>query len=333
MKTGFIYGLRCPLSGEIRYVGQTLSTLKKRLKGHKFDRRHNPHKVNWIKKLEKLELLDLLEIEILEECVEEQLNEKERFWIQKFKDDGNKLVNLTDGGDTNYRVDADAIKRSSEKLKGMFIGRKLSDETKEKISKKHKGKKLSEEHKKSISDGLTKAYNENRKNTIITDEQKKKISLGLIKFFLENPRPKQEKIKTERKIHIYTKEEKEKRRKNILGTNNPFYGKKHTMETKKMIGEKNREHMMGKKNHFYGKKHSEETKEKIANKLMERPKKIYYIYDENFLFIIKGTSVELLDFFKIKRSENISRFCNKNKKYKNYFIFDTVQNKSDLHQI
>lgn len=333
MKNGFIYGLRCPLSGEIRYVGQTLSTLKKRLKGHKFDRRHNPHKVNWIKNLEKLELLDLLKIEILEECTEEQLNEKEKFWIQKFKDDGNKLVNLTDGGDTNYRVDADAIKRSSEKIKGMFIGRKLSDETKKKISKKHKGKKLSEEHKKSISNGLVKAYNENRKITKITDEQKRKISLGLMKFFLENPRSKKEKIKSERKIHIYTKEEKDKIREKTLGTNNPFYGKKHTAETKKKIGEKNREHMIGENNHFYGKKHSEETKEKIANKLKEKPKKIYYIYDENFLFVTKGTSFELLDFFKIKRSENICRFCNKNKKYKNYFIFDTDLSKSAPPQI
>jgi hypothetical protein len=45
-----------------------------------------------------------------------------------------------------------------------------------------------------------------------------------------------------------------------MGEKNPFYGKHHTQETKKKIGDAER----GEKNHFYGKHRSEEDKRKIS---------------------------------------------------------------------
>ena len=77
--------------------------------------------------------------------------------------------------------------------------------------------------------------------------------------------------------------------------------------------------MSGEKNQFYGKKHTNESKEKIAKKLKEKPKKLYYIYIEDS-FIICDTSINLLSFFKLNRTDNISRFCDKDKKYKGYYI-------------
>lgn len=317
MKKGTIYALRCPLSGDIRYVGQTIKSVNRRLTEHKCDKRHNPYKINWINKLDNLGILDELKIEVLEECDEILLNDREKFWIEKIKQDGNKLVNLTDGGDgVPGKVCSDETKKKiSESNKGKII----SDKSRKKISNSHKGKKLSEEHKKSISDGLILAIKEGRKIDIISEEQKIKISEGLKKYFLENPRIKKEKIKKEKKIHIYTNEEKLKMSKKMLGSNNPFYGKTHSEETKKIIGEKNKK-MIGEKNPFYGKTHSEKTKEKIANTLKEKPKKIYYIYDNNNIFIKSGTSLNLLSFFEVKTTNNISRYCDKNKLYKGYYI-------------
>lgn len=62
----------------------------------------------------------------------------------------------------------------------------------------------------------------------------------------------------------------------LFGEDNPFYGKHHTEETKRIISEKNtgriatdeerkmrREINMGDNNPFYGKRHSEETKRRI----------------------------------------------------------------------
>lgn len=36
MKKGLIYCLKCPKSNEIRYIGQTVRTIEKRLKEHKY---------------------------------------------------------------------------------------------------------------------------------------------------------------------------------------------------------------------------------------------------------------------------------------------------------
>ena len=66
------------------------------------------------------------------------------------------------------------------------------------------------------------------------------------------------------------------------GENNPFYGKTHSDETKKIIKEKRAkqiftiernkkasESVKGEKNHFYGKEHNSETKSIIKNKIKE----------------------------------------------------------------
>ncbi len=49
----------------------------------------------------------------------------------------------------------------------------------------------------------------------------------------------------------------------MTGENNPFYGKTHTEETKKLISELASERYVGENNPFYGKKHSEESLAKM----------------------------------------------------------------------
>ena len=50
------------------------------------------------------------------------------------------------------------------------------------------------------------------------------------------------------------------------GTNNPFYGKKHSQETKNSHSCFMKNRFIGEKNHFYGKRHTEATKQVIAKK-------------------------------------------------------------------
>jgi flagellar motor protein MotB/predicted GIY-YIG superfamily endonuclease len=312
---GYIYGLRCPLSKEIRYIGQTRRKLEDRLHGHKYDRRDNYYKINWVKKLERLNLLEELKIELLEECAIEELNEKEKYWIKFYKDQGNKLVNCTNGGDTNYVVNPEVIKRVSEKLRGMFLGRKLTEETKRKISKKHKGKILSDEHKKAIKNSLNKFY-ENNTIKPKTIEQNKKISESLKLYFKEHPQPK--KVKQEKIPYIISEETREKLRKNSLGTNNPFYGKTHTNETKNKISEKNKGNLIGEKNPSK----RDDVRKKLSDCFKDKIKGKIIMLDDNDNIIKIFISVkELSEFLNLKKYSN-SKFpsCLNNQiKYNGYY--------------
>ena len=71
--------------------------------------------------------------------------------------------------------------------------------------------------------------------------------------------------------YLISYETREKMRYNSLGKRNPFYGRKHTDETKKLLSEY-ASTRTGEKNSFYGKTHSKETLKKISdsfNKLKE----------------------------------------------------------------
>lgn len=64
--------------------------------------------------------------------------------------------------------------------------------------------------------------------------------------------------------YLITKETRLKMSKNTTGYKNPFYGKKHTEETRKILSE-SAKRKVGDKNPFYGKKHTEEAKEKMKS--------------------------------------------------------------------
>lgn len=79
-----------------RYVGLTTKSVDIRLSQHLVDKRHNQHKVNWIRKHK-----DYVDIVLIEEgnFSVEELKSKEVYWINRLKCLGYKLLNATDGGD------------------------------------------------------------------------------------------------------------------------------------------------------------------------------------------------------------------------------------------
>lgn len=91
-----IYGLRVIGEDEIRYVGLTKNTLSSRLAQHIREKRHNPYKINWI-----LKNKHNIEIILIEDNIKGlyNANEKEKYYIDLYKSIGNRLTNLTDGGD------------------------------------------------------------------------------------------------------------------------------------------------------------------------------------------------------------------------------------------
>lgn len=160
MKKGVIYGLICPLTNEVRYIGLTTQSLNKRLYKHLYEiDSHTSKKNSWLKKLRNLDLLSEIKIQLIEECNIDILNDREVYWISEFKNKGYELTNMTIGGD----VGSLGHKHSEEALK------KISE-----ASKKRKGYKATPEARKNISKSLL--GNTRHKNCKHSEETKKQIS-------------------------------------------------------------------------------------------------------------------------------------------------------------
>lgn len=203
-----IYGLICPTEKIVRYVGKS-SQIEERYKQHLFTY-ENTHKDNWIKKLKKLNMKP--KFIILEYAPNNWIN-REKWWIEYFKDRSNKLTNISPGGYGPNSCSQETRKKISESNMGrvgVFLGKKHSQKAKDKMSQVHSGKKLSKETREKIRIAST-----GRRHT---KETRAKIS----------------KASTGRKISKKIRAKMSKVAKSIAkyGVENMHYGKKRSEETK-----------------------------------------------------------------------------------------------------
>lgn len=152
-----IYKIYCLIDpdGEIRYIGQTRQSLSKRLWAHlNKNKDSDTHKRRWLNKLERDGLKP--SIKLIEECSSlEELNEREIFYIKKYRDDGYDLTNTSEGGtggnhwENKTKEEQDIIREKlSKSLKGKNKGKKRTEEEKENIRKKLTGRKNPEHSKR-----------------------------------------------------------------------------------------------------------------------------------------------------------------------------------------
>ena len=79
-----IYLLRCPITGNVKYIGKTSQTLEKRLQGHVNDK-VTKKKVEWLNLLKVSNLKPTIElIELVDK--KEQFLQKEQFWIKFYNE-------------------------------------------------------------------------------------------------------------------------------------------------------------------------------------------------------------------------------------------------------
>lgn len=226
---GYVYGLVCPLIDEVRYVGITTTSLYERRRGHlnKFKKNlegKKAHKEAWFKSLYSKNLLDDIKIITIEECDNDNLYEREKFWIEKYRNDGYKLTNLKDGGyrPSGYKVGAmskEARENISKGLKEFWKDYKGSDADKLRISKIIKTRK-------------EKYGDDYNIYSLLTDDAKKKRNI------LISEAAKGEGNSFYGKKHSDESKQKMSENSNNKGENNPFYGKNHNEETKKQIADK-----------------------------------------------------------------------------------------------
>lgn len=189
-----VYSLTDPETNCICYVGKTVKLLEKRLKGHiGFSSKNTSRRVcRWIRNLSKKNLIPT--IDLLESFSDKNdMDIAECFWIATIRASGADLLNMTDGGDgipPGYKFSEEARKRMSEKShfrNPINLGKKQSQETKDKRAAKHRGMKRSPACCKKISDSLKgkklsaehkRCISETKRGKKLSDETKKKISIS-----------------------------------------------------------------------------------------------------------------------------------------------------------
>ena len=124
---------------------------------------------------------ELHKFEIIEECLIKQLDKREIYWIKFYKSNREGL-NIREGG-----MSPKNTLETIEKIRNKAIGRKLSEEAKNKISESKKGnknnlgKKHTKEHNEKIGKANTgRSFGKERSEKIIM-----KISKPIIQYDLE----------------------------------------------------------------------------------------------------------------------------------------------------
>lgn len=232
MKENFLlYGLFCPFTNELKYIGITTRSLNTRLNEHL--RMPTNYKIKlWLNQLKEKKYKPIIklisEFNSYDELLNGEINE-----IKKYRDLGYNLFNLSDGGDINP-----------------MLGKTHTNESRKKISETHKGKKFTEERLMKYREEVKKRWKDDDWSRMM----KKKFKNRNKRVGFRHSEETKHKISKTLKKNGYNignkyslgKKHTDEFRKNrsILysGENNPMFGKKLSEESllkrKKTVTEK-----------------------------------------------------------------------------------------------
>lgn len=168
-----IYVITNKINGK-QYVGQTKGSLEQRWNQHK----HYASHCYALKAAISKYGADNFSIEQIDSAnSREELNEKERYWIEKLNTLSPNGYNLTTGGDCTT-----ICQETLDKMSKALQGHPVSEETREKLRVAHTGRQASEETKELISQRMKEQWEAGtRKGHPMPDHLKEKLrelSLG-----------------------------------------------------------------------------------------------------------------------------------------------------------
>jgi group I intron endonuclease len=133
------------VTNQKKYIGQT-KNLKRRLKSHFKGSKLREH--SFARAIRKYGQ-ENFEVSILEECDDDTVDSRERYWIEKFNTMNPEFgYNLESGGNACKCISQEAKTKMSNARKAWYAA--LSEEEKQAFRAKIKGKKLSNEHKEKL---------------------------------------------------------------------------------------------------------------------------------------------------------------------------------------
>ena len=108
---GIIYKITNKLNGKV-YIGQTVQTFKRRIKSHKSHLQCQKHHNELLQKVYNKYGWEAFEAEIIETCDVKDIDERERFWISKYKaTDHDFGYNFESGGNELKKHNLSTIKK------------------------------------------------------------------------------------------------------------------------------------------------------------------------------------------------------------------------------
>jgi hypothetical protein len=244
----FVYELINPETSEVRYIGKTNNT-KRRKRQHLSTARTLARVAKcscWIRSLLAKGIEPELRIitEVESEC---EANKLEMEFIKRAKEAGVRLTNLTDGGEgqSGRKWEEESkirLRKSLELLSKTKRGSKRSPEIGRKISKTKKGVKLSKDHIAKISEAksgkkhsqehcenISKALKGKQKSKehIKKVAEKNRARHSELRMYSPTPRPKQK-----RGGSVMSEDAKKKLSKDRKGAGNPMFGRQLSEEAK-----------------------------------------------------------------------------------------------------
>lgn len=173
-RVGYIYKITHTSSGRI-YIGQTCDKkgIKNRWSGHISASNRKSDQTYFHRAIRKYGK-DSFTICMIEECSKDLLNEREIFYISRFKSNQKEYgFNMSSGGDGGQNTMSDEVRMKISLANKGKKRKPLTEETKLKISQANKGRVRTREER----DKISKA-----RNVIsLTADWKKNISIGLKK--------------------------------------------------------------------------------------------------------------------------------------------------------
>ncbi len=141
-----IYQIKNKINNKI-YIGQTIQSLNKRWRSHIWECTTQVSNMAITKAIVKYGVANFDITVICEATSQDDLNNKEIYYIKYFNSMTPNGYNLTSGGRVNYIISDETRKKISNSNKGHFV----SEETRKKLSESHMGHVVSEETKLKLS--------------------------------------------------------------------------------------------------------------------------------------------------------------------------------------
>lgn len=179
------------------YIGQS-KNLKSRLGGHKSCLKHNHHSNIYLQRAYNKYGAENFKFEIIEECEEDKLTEREQYWIDfyggmnsnsnynfkeasspgKFSELSRQKMSAAKLGTKREKWVCEKLSQSFKGHPGYMTGKHHTEETKEKLRQLHLGKKQTPEHIKNATEARIRngSYEKQKTDRVRLDKISKALT-------------------------------------------------------------------------------------------------------------------------------------------------------------